>query len=71
MRIRTEDGWICEEKATIDSIDEDLKKLEKKWFKTSKIIDLIDFLKEYLKLKKRLVGELEKFIIQLKGGKGK
>jgi len=61
-----ENEYIINETMQIDLLEKQLKSLESKWFKTATKIKEINMLKEYIKLKKILVIDLDNKLKEIK-----
>ncbi len=56
MKIKQE--WIEDEQDSLDEIKKELNVLNNKWFKRSRTWEVINFLKEYIKMKEKFIDEL-------------
>lgn len=56
--------YIENEESEIETLEEKLTNLNKKWFKNSRIKLEIEFLENYIKQKKKLLGNLQKLEVE-------
>ena len=55
-----QEEYVEEEQEQCERIQSHLDELNMKWFKTQRTKDLIEFLREYLKIKEKFIEELNR-----------